>query len=138
MRTLLLALLPLCIATRARVAMSSTLPSTASAAALADRVPVGTLSVSALGVGALNWPLDKSEDARTAEAVRACAAGGVNFVDTAEAYGFGKSEELVRSSLKTFVAGAEPVVVATKFAPAPWRMTAGSLASRSTRSTSPT
>ncbi|KAJ1616621.1 NADP-dependent oxidoreductase domain-containing protein [Pavlovales sp. CCMP2436] len=114
---------------RARASMSSpaTTAAKATAEALADRVNAGTLSLSALGVGALNWPLDKKEDAQTAEAVSACVAGGVDFIDTAEAYGFGRSEELVRSCVASLGSLERPVTVATKFAPVPWRFGADSL-----------
>ncbi|MGE5141128.1 MAG: aldo/keto reductase [Rudaea sp.] len=54
------------------------------------------------------------------EAFDASIEGGVNFFDTAEVYGFGRSEKL----LGRFIREAnQPVVVATKFAPLPWRLT---------------
>ncbi|KAG8460718.1 hypothetical protein KFE25_010773 [Diacronema lutheri] len=113
----------------ARVTMSASAPVqvTASPEALADRVRVGTLELSALGVGALNWPLDKADDEQTAQALAVCVRSGVDFVDTAEAYGFGRSEELVANCVKRLPPGARRVAVATKFAPVPWRMTASSL-----------
>jgi pyridoxine 4-dehydrogenase len=109
---------------RVRARMSTT--SAATEAALKDRVQVGTLDLPAIGVGALNWPLDKSSDPNTAEALRASVAGGVDFVDTAEAYGFGKSEELVRNSLDALGLKGQ-VKVTTKFAPIPWRLSASSV-----------
>ena len=67
-----------------------------------DRVTLGTseLSVSATGVGAWAWgdrsgywgSWDRDENLA---AYRTLLAGGVDFVDTAVVYGFGKSEELL-------------------------------------------
>lgn len=110
------------------LSMSSTRVAAAVATpeALADRLQVGTLDLPALGVGALNWPLDKKEDMQTADALAACVRLGVDFVDTAEAYGFGRSEELVRTCIAT-LKPERKVTVATKFAPVPWRWSASSL-----------
>ena len=84
---------------------------------------LGTLKVAPVGLGTLNFPLDKTEDPSTADALRAALGKGVNLVDTAEAYGFGKSEELTRWALREAQASGE-VAVATKFAPVPWRQSA--------------
>ena len=55
---------------------------------------------------------------------------GVNFIDTAEAYGFGRSEKLTKWAVEKAglkigqVDGEDEIgrmVVATKFAPVPWR-----------------
>lgn len=49
---------------------------------------------------------------------------GINFIDTAEIYGNGRSERLLGKFVKT----AEwPVFVATKFFPMPWRWTSASV-----------
>lgn len=50
---------------------------------------------------------------------------GVRFIDTAEVYGSGKSERLLGSFLKETV--DQPVLVATKFFPMPWRLTKNSI-----------
>ena len=80
--------------------------STASTASPAtDRVTLGTsdLSVSATGVGAWAWG-DRSgywtddwkgQRVENLEAYKTPPALGVDFIDTAEVYGFGKSEELL-------------------------------------------
>lgn len=47
---------------------------------------------------------------------------GVRFVDTAEIYGSGKSERLLGKFLKET---DQPILVATKFFPWPWRLTKG-------------
>ena len=83
-----------------------------------EKIAVGTVKVSPMGIGTLNWPLNKETDSDAEASLRACVDAGVNFIDTAEAYGFGTSEKLTRN-----VVGAVngQCVVATKFAPVPWR-----------------
>lgn len=49
---------------------------------------------------------------------------GINFLDTAEVYGQGRSETLIGGFLKTTKG---PVMVATKFMPFPWRLRKSSL-----------
>lgn len=49
---------------------------------------------------------------------------GIRFVDTAEVYGSGRSERLLGGFLKET---DQPVLVATKFFPMPWRLTKGFL-----------
>jgi aryl-alcohol dehydrogenase-like predicted oxidoreductase len=49
---------------------------------------------------------------------------GIRFVDTAEIYGRGYSERLLGKFLKET---EQPVLVATKFFPMPWRLTKGSI-----------
>ncbi len=51
-------------------------------------------------------------------------AAGITFFDTAEMYGFGKSERFLGRFIR---ASGQPVVVATKFFPVPWRLGKGSL-----------
>ena len=50
------------------------------------------------------------------EAVRAALDAGINWIDTAESYGAGRSEQLVRSAL----AGHGDVLVFTKVSPVSW------------------
>ncbi len=52
------------------------------------------------------------------------AFGDKAFVDTAEVYGFGRSEEYLGQFIKE--SGVTPVV-ATKFAPQPWRQSVSSV-----------
>jgi aryl-alcohol dehydrogenase-like predicted oxidoreductase len=63
------------------------------------------------------------------EAFRRSIEGGINFFDTAEVYGKGRSEVLLGECLREMApAGAGvPVVVATKFAPWPLRLRRGTL-----------
>lgn len=58
------------------------------------------------------------------EAFNTSLSLGVRFVDTAEIYGSGRSERLLGSFLKET---DQPVLIATKFFPMPWRLTKNSL-----------
>jgi aryl-alcohol dehydrogenase-like predicted oxidoreductase len=62
------------------------------------------------------------DDAR--QAFRASLYNRVTFFDTAEMYGFGTSERLLGKFLKET---PQPVMIATKFAPLPYRITKGRL-----------
>lgn len=84
-----------------------------------------------MGLGAMQWG-DRAiwqygrsyglEDVR--QAFQASLADGIRFVDTAELYGNGLSER----SLGRFLRETDqPVLVATKFFPWPWRFTKGAL-----------
>lgn len=71
------------------------------------------------------WPVLGPDDLR--HIVRTCLEGGINWFDTAEAYGGGQSEQLLAGALKA-IGGppAEEAVIATKWWPA--FRTAGSIA----------
>ena len=101
-----------------------------------DRVTLGTssLSVSATGVGAWAWG-DRSgywtddwkgQRVQNLEAYKTLLRGGVDFIDTAEVYGFGKSEELLKDFSNETLndASLSRALLATKFAPIPTRWTA--------------
>ena len=92
---------------------------------------IGTLRISELGLGTLNLALDKTEDPAAAAALRSALDAGCNFVDTAEAYGFGTSEKLTRWAAAEvgigIGCGEGELKVATKFAPVPWRPDADSV-----------
>lgn len=96
---------------------------------VASTVELGSgtgLRVSPLGIGAWSWG-DRTgfwgwnssyakEDVQSAYG--AAMDAGISLLDTAEAYGFGLSERLVRE----FGAGdGRAPIIATKFAPLPWR-----------------
>ena len=57
-------------------------------------------------------------------AFQTALAHGIHFIDSAEAYGNGRSERLLGQCLKE---AEQPVLVATKFFPWPWRLTKGSI-----------
>ena len=75
-----------------------------------------------LGVGAMPWGRETAAGAR--EAFETSLDAGVTFIDTAEVYGRGQSERLVGRFLRD---SGRDALVATKFAPLPYRLTAGSL-----------
>jgi aryl-alcohol dehydrogenase-like predicted oxidoreductase len=89
------------------------------------------IQVTLMGLGAWSWG-DRMVwsygsgygDADIRAAFDASLEAGINFIDTAEAYGSGRSERLIGN----FLAGsASPLVIATKFMPYPWRWTKGAL-----------
>jgi len=85
-----------------------------------------SLHISWMGLGAWSWG-DKlvwsygqgytDNDIRAA--FDASLQAGINWVDTAEIYGTGRSERLLGSFLPS---AGQPVLVATKFFPFPWRL----------------
>lgn len=91
------------------------------------------LGVAPLGVGAWAWGTSQlwgygKEYGRkeVGEAFRASVDGGVRFVDTAEIYGNGNSERIIGEIMREGGFSEEPVI-ATKFAPLPYRFSASSL-----------
>jgi aryl-alcohol dehydrogenase-like predicted oxidoreductase len=56
--------------------------------------------------------------------LQALIDNGLTFIDTAEVYGFGKSEEFTGEFIRE--TNTAPVI-ATKFAPLPWRFTSDSV-----------
>ena len=96
--------------------------------AFSERIPLGTtdIRIPPLGVGTWQWGdrilwgfgRNYGEDD-----VRAAFNGslevGIDFFDTAEMYGFGRSEELLGKQVR---AASKPVITATKFLPFPWRL----------------
>lgn len=65
------------------------------------------------------------------QAFQAAVATGVTFLDTAEVYGLGKSEELIGKFVKETNA---PTQIATKYMPLPWRFRAEDVADAVTAS----
>jgi aryl-alcohol dehydrogenase-like predicted oxidoreductase len=72
---------------------------------------IGSLSVTVVGIGCNNFGA-RIDEKRTEEVVDAALAAGINFFDTADAYGEGKSEELLGRFLGNRRSQA---IVATKF-----------------------
>ena len=88
--------------------------------------------VPALGLGTWSWGDSifwQYGSAYGIDEVRAAfktsLAADVHFFDTAEIYGFGKSEELIGQFIKE---SKKPSIIATKYMPAPWRFSAQSVA----------
>lgn len=73
------------------------------------------LTVSPLGVGTNKWAVGKNDQA-VFEAFHAYLDEGVNFFDTAELYGGGKSERLLGACLKQ---DGRPTIIASKYLPVP-------------------
>jgi len=79
-----------------------------------------------MGLGAWSWG-DRViwnyghgyNDQDIAGAFNASVDGGVNFIDTAEVYGSGRSETMLGQFIKST---DRPVIVSTKFMPYPWRI----------------
>ena len=67
------------------------------------------------GFGGNFWPALPDSDVR--DILRRCLEGGVNWFDTAEAYGWGASERALSASLKALGVRKEQIVVATKWWP---------------------
>jgi len=98
-----------------------------------DEIAIGTsdVRVPRIGIGAMPWSDSRGfgygsrlglGEAR--EAFEACVAADIRLFDTAEIYGFGKSERI----LGALVREAEPsLAVATKYAPYPWRWSRGAV-----------
>lgn len=99
--------------------------------------PNGPL-VPALGLGTWSWGDSlfwQYGGAYGADDVQAAfntsLSAGVNFLDTAEVYGLGKSEELIGQFMQN---SDRDVIVATKYMPVPWRFSAQSVADAVTAS----
>ena len=58
---------------------------------------VSTVGFGAWGISGRDW--GKSDDVNSRKAIHAALDAGVNFIDTADVYGFGHSEELIRQVL---------------------------------------
>lgn len=99
-----------------------------------DRISLGSsdLGISRLGIGTwawgdrLFWGYGRGDytDTDLEAAFQISRSAGVNFYDTAEIYGRGRSERLLGSFVR---ASHEQVVVASKFFPFPWRLRRASL-----------
>eukprot|EP01025_Chloroclados_australasicus_P008514 TRINITY_DN13037_c0_g1_i1.p1 TRINITY_DN13037_c0_g1~~TRINITY_DN13037_c0_g1_i1.p1 ORF type:complete len:391 (-),score=22.58 TRINITY_DN13037_c0_g1_i1:216-1319(-) len=98
------------------------------------RLGKSKLEVSNIGVGAWSWG-DRSgywgygSDYTKNDNLNAYVSvleSGINFIDTAEVYGFGQSEEFLKDFMTQ--TNTSPII-ATKFAPLPWRYTEDSVVS---------
>jgi len=108
---------------------------------MADLIPLGRtdIRISALGLGTwqwgdrMMWGYGKTHtDSDIHEAFHVSLQSGVNFFDTAEVYGKGRSEQLLGTCLREAKQSPlrAPLVVATKFMPYPWRLRKGMLLSK--------
>jgi aryl-alcohol dehydrogenase-like predicted oxidoreductase len=82
--------------------------------------PLGAsgVDVPAIGVGTNRWTIGGPSEPALEETYKTIVAGGAAFLDTAEIYGFGKSEQAIGRCIEglTGPVGGPPVVV-SKFAP---------------------
>ncbi len=91
----------------------------------ATKLSLSNISLPTLGIGTwawgdnLFWGYGSDYGEKEVEkAFEAAIAGGVTFFDTAEVYGLGESERLLGRFLKQTT---QPVQIATKYFPLPWR-----------------
>jgi aryl-alcohol dehydrogenase-like predicted oxidoreductase len=95
-------------------------------APITERIQLGAsdLKISPLGMGTNAWGSDRKADPEKQPTFTAALAAGINFIDTAEIYHFGGSEQ----TIGLFLPGSRSqVVLATKFFPYPWRLSQSSL-----------
>lgn len=79
---------------------------------LGNRGPlVSTVGFGAWAIGGVNW--GKTDDTVSRKALHAAIDEGVTFIDTADVYGFGHSEELIARVLDER-GGRDGIVIATK------------------------
>jgi len=85
-----------------------------------------SISISAIGLGC--WQFSKNnglagrfwgdmEDAAIRDIVQESLGAGINWFDTAEAYGNGRSEQMLSASLQALQVNENEIVVATKWSP---------------------
>jgi aryl-alcohol dehydrogenase-like predicted oxidoreductase len=74
-------------------------------------IAVSQVCLGAWAIGGMMW--GGSEEAESIRTIQAALDQGINFIDTAPVYGFGRSEEVVGKALKGF-APRDKVVVASK------------------------
>ncbi|XP_062204967.1 pyridoxal reductase, chloroplastic-like [Phragmites australis] len=107
-----------------------------------EKVKVGPLSVSPMGFGTwawgnqLLWGYQQSMDNELQECFNLALRNGINLFDTADSYGTGRlngqSERLLGNFIREFegpMQSPDDVVIATKFAAYPWRLTSGQFVS---------
>lgn len=101
-----------------------------------EKVKVGPLSVSPMGFGTwawgnqLLWGYEESMDSELQDCFNLALKNGINLFDTADSYGTGKLNGQSERLLGKFISegrnrSPDDVVIATKFAAYPWRLTSG-------------
>ncbi len=99
----------------------------------AEQITLGStdIRISPMGIGAWSWGdrfyWNYGRDYNRSDiqsAIETSLSAGINFFDTAESYGGGESERIIGEYL---VEKNQPVVIATKFFPYPWRIRQESL-----------
>ncbi|XP_022722979.1 pyridoxal reductase, chloroplastic isoform X2 [Durio zibethinus] len=103
-----------------------------------EKVKTGPLTVSPMGFGTwawgnqLLWGYQQSMDSQLQQVFNLAVENGINLFDTADSYGTGRlngqSEKLLGKFIREFRGKKrikDEIVIATKFAAYPWRLTAG-------------
>ncbi|EEF46767.1 aldo/keto reductase, putative [Ricinus communis] len=102
-----------------------------------EKVKMGPLTVSPMGFGTwawgnqLLWGYQESMDTELQQTFNLAAENGINLFDTADSYGTGRlngqSEKLLGKFVREFPRKQtrDDIVIATKFAAYPWRLTPG-------------
>ncbi|KAK8516098.1 hypothetical protein V6N13_025625 [Hibiscus sabdariffa] len=103
-----------------------------------QKVKMGPLTVSPMGFGTwawgnqLLWGYQPSMDSQLQQVFNLAVENGINLFDTADSYGTGRlngqSEKLLGKFIREFPGGKrieDDIVIATKFAAYPWRLTPG-------------
>ncbi|XP_057472432.1 pyridoxal reductase, chloroplastic isoform X3 [Actinidia eriantha] len=103
-----------------------------------QKVKVGPMSVSPMGFGTwawgnqLLWGYDEAMDTELQRTFNLAIENGINLFDTADSYGtgrlIGQSEKLLGKFIREFQGQKQVrdnIVIATKFAAYPWRLTPG-------------
>src|SRR3989304_1009949 len=94
-------------------------------------VPLGQtgIHITRVGVGTWQWGDrhlwgygQSHNDLNIQEAFQVSIQAGINWFDTAEVYGTGRSERLLGQNIRSLPEEQRPLV-ATKFFPFPWRFT---------------
>jgi len=73
--------------------------------------PVSRIALGTWAIG--GWMWGGTDEARSIETIRGAVQGGINLIDTAPVYGFGRSEEIVGKALEGI---RDQAVIATKVA----------------------
>ncbi|XP_065863109.1 pyridoxal reductase, chloroplastic isoform X1 [Euphorbia lathyris] len=102
-----------------------------------EKVKMGPMSVSPMGFGTwawgnqLLWGYQQSMDTQLQDTFNLALDNGINLFDTADSYGTGRlngqSERLLGKFIREFPGKQkrDDIVIATKFAAYPWRLTPG-------------
>lgn len=95
------------------------------------RLGASGLTVPPMGIGIWSWgdkgtwSYGRSHTREDVDAAyRVCLDAGLNFFDTAEIYGRGESERILGQCRR---ADGRPIIIASKFAPLPYRLSASAL-----------
>ncbi|HEX4864470.1 MAG TPA: aldo/keto reductase [Acidimicrobiales bacterium] len=82
------------------------------------------ITVPALGIGTNRWGSGAADQNKLDDSYRTALDTGMGFIDTAEVYNSGKSEKAIKAASQK---DGRPVVLASKFAPFPYRLTPAQL-----------